>query len=110
MDPLVLKVLHLVGAFALFSSFGAILSGSSCKKCSSILHGVSLILILVIGFAMLKKPPMGQHWWQVKLALWLFLGVAPVLSKRNVLPKSVIFGLCLTAAAAAAWLGLAKPF
>ena len=110
MDPLVLKVLHLVGAFALFSSFGAILSGSSCKKCSSILHGVSLILILVIGFAMLKKPPMGQHWWQVKLALWLFLGDAPVLSKRNVLPKSVIFGLCLAAAAAAAWLGLAKPF
>ncbi|MEI7927783.1 MAG: hypothetical protein WCH40_04475, partial [Verrucomicrobiales bacterium] len=93
MDPHFLKVLHLVGAFALFSSFGAILGGSSCKKCSSILHGVSLLLILLIGFAMLKEPPMGKHWWQVKLGLWLFLGVAPVLAKRNVLPKSVIFGL-----------------
>ncbi len=110
MDLNTLKVLHLVGAFALFSSFGAILSGSNCKKCSSILHGVSLLLILVIGFAMLGKPPMGLHYWKVKLGLWLFLGFAPVLSKRNILPKSVVFGLCLAAAAGAAWLGIARPF
>ncbi len=111
MDPtILLKTLHLAGAFALFSSLGAVILGSSGKKGASILHGISLILILVIGFAMLKKPPMGQYWWMVKIGLWLFLGAAPALTKRKVLPASVTLVLCLAAAAAAAWFGLAKPF
>lgn len=59
---------------------------------------------------MLKKPPMDQSWWMIKLGLWLFIGAAPVLAKRKVLPPSVVLFLCLVAAAAAAWLGLAKPF
>jgi hypothetical protein len=59
---------------------------------------------------MLKKPPMGQSWWMVKLGLWLFIGAAPALTKRKLLPAPVVLGLCITAAAAAAWLGLAKPF
>jgi hypothetical protein len=33
------------------------LAGSR-QKAASILHGVSLVLILLVGFAMLKKPPM----------------------------------------------------
>lgn len=111
MDLLTLKVLHLAGVFALFTSMGAIITGGgSCKKCASILHGISLLLIIGMGFAMLKKPPMGQHWWQVKLGLWLFFGLAPVLAKRNVLPRSVLMVLCIAAGAAAAWLGIAKPF
>jgi asparagine N-glycosylation enzyme membrane subunit Stt3 len=111
MDPNILKTLHIASAFALFSALGAIITGSSsCKKCASMLHGISLLLILLIGFAMLKKPPMDQHWWQVKLLMWLFLGLAPVLSKRNILPKSVVFCLCIAAAGVASWMGLAKPF
>jgi len=57
MDPILLKTLHVAGVIALFTSLGASLMGGSGKKGASILHGVSLIFILLIGFAMLKKPP-----------------------------------------------------
>jgi hypothetical protein len=110
MDPLILKTLHIGGVVALFSSLGAVVLGGSGKKGASILHGISLVLILLIGFAMLKKPPMGQYWWVAKLGLWLFLGVAPALSKKKVLPSSIVLVLCIVAAMLAAWLGLRKPF
>lgn len=110
MDPYLLKTLHIAGALGLFTSLGATLLGGSGKKGAAILHGISLILILGVGFAMLKKPPMDQSWWMIKLGLWLFIGAAPALAKRKVLPSSVVLILCLAAAATAAWLGLAKPF
>ncbi len=110
MDPILLKTLHLAGAFALFTSFGATLLGGSGKKGASMLHGISLLLILLVGFAMLGKPPMEKSWWMIKLGLWLFLGVAPVLAKRKVLPAPVVLVLSIAVAITAAWLGLAKPF
>ena len=75
--------------------------GGSGKKGASILHGVSLILILLVGFAMLKSPPMDRYWWMVKLVLWLFIGAAPALSKRKVLPAPIVLTLCIAAAVAA---------
>ena len=110
MDPILLKTLHLGGVFGLFTSLGATLLAGSGKKGASILHGISLLLILVVGFAILKKPPMDKSWWMIKLGLWLFIGAAPVLARRKVLPSSVVLVLCLAAAVAAAWLGLTKPF
>lgn len=105
-----LKVLHLAGVFALFASLGATLLAGSKGKAGSMLHGISLVLILLIGFAMLKKPPMDQHWWMVKLVIWLFIGVAPLLSKRKILAPWMVFSLCLVAATYAAYLGIYKPF
>lgn len=110
MDPILLKTLHLSGVIALFTSLGATLLGGSGKKGASILHGTSLLLILLIGFAMLGKPPMEKYWWTAKLGLWLFLGLAPVLAKRKVLPTSIVLIMSIAAAVTAAWLGLAKPF
>lgn len=110
MSLLLLKTLHIAGVIALFTSLGATLLGGSGKKGASILHGISLLLILAAGFAMLKKPPMHQSWWMIKLGLWLFIGLAPALAKRKVLPSSVVLVLCVAAAVTAAWLGLAKPF
>lgn len=110
MDLLTLKTLHLAGVFALFASLGAIMLAGGNKKSASILHAGSLLFILLIGFAMLKKPPMDQYWWMAKLGLWLFIGFAPVLSKKKVLPASIVFTLCLLAAITAAYLGLRKPF
>jgi hypothetical protein len=110
MDPVLLKTLHLAGVFGLLTSLGASLLAGSGKKSASILHGISLLLILLVGFAMLKKPPMDQSWWMIKLGLWLFLGVAPVLSKRKLLPAWIVLVLSLAAAVTAAWLGLKKPF
>jgi hypothetical protein len=110
MDYTLLRTLHVAGALALFASLGAIFLGGSSKKGASILHGISLLFVLLIGFAMLKKPPMGQSWWMIKLGLWLFIGAAPALSKRKVLPSWLVFTLCLIAAGTAAWLGMRKPF
>ncbi|MES2920239.1 MAG: hypothetical protein V4819_01740 [Verrucomicrobiota bacterium] len=110
MDPLLLKTLHVAGVIGLFTSLGATLLGGSGKKGASILHGISLLFILLIGFAMLRKPPMGESWWMIKLGLWLFIGAAPVLAKRKVLPSCVVLILCIAAAVTAAWLGLRKPF
>jgi len=110
MDPFILKTLHLAGVFALFSSLGATMLAGSKGKSASMLHGISLVLILLIGFAMLKKPPMDQQWWMVKVVIWLFLGVAPVLAKRKVLPAPALLGICLAGGVTAAYLGLAKPF
>ena len=110
MSPILLKTLHLAGVFALFLSLGATLLAGSGKKAASILHGSALLLILLAGFALLKKPPMDQAWWMLKAGLWLFLGVAPLLAKRKVLPAWLVLVLSLAAAVAAAWLGLAKPF
>ena len=110
MDPILLKTWHLIGVFALFTALGAILLGSASKKAASMLHGIALLLIAAMGFAMLGKPPTDQYWWMLKLALWLFLGVAPVLAKRKLLPAALVLILCLAAAALAAWLGLSKPF
>lgn len=110
MNFLLLKTLHLAGALTLFTSLGAILLGGSCKKSATILHGISLLLVLFAGFAMLGKPPMGHSWWMIKFGLWLFIGLAPALSKRKVLPAPLVLVLCLAAGAGAAWLGLTKPF
>lgn len=112
MDPILLKVLHLAGVFALFASLGATMLGGSQKKAASALHGISLLFILLIGFAMLKKPPMDQYWWMAKLGLWLFIGLAPVLSRKKVMAPWMVFVLCIAAATCAAYLGvvLPKPF
>ena len=110
MDYILLRALHVAGVAALFASLGAILLSGSAKKGASALHGISLVFILLIGFAMLKKPPMGQSWWMIKLGIWLFIGAAPVLARKKVLPAPVVFLLCLVAAGTAAWLGMAKPF
>jgi hypothetical protein len=110
MDLLLLKTLHIGGVVALFSSLGATLLAGSNKKGASALHGISLVIILIIGFAMLKKPPMDQYWWMAKLGIWLFIGAAPALAKRKVVPAPVVLVLCILAAMTAAWLGLRKPF
>ena len=110
MDYLMLKTLHVAAVIGLFTSLGATLLAGSGKKSASILHGISLLLILLVGFAMLKKPPMDQSWWMIKTGLWLFLGLAPVLAKRKVLPAWLVLVLSLAAAVTAAWLGLRKPF
>lgn len=110
MDPALLKIVHLAGVIGLFTSIGAILLAGSPKKLASILHGISLLLILGAGFALLKKPPMGHSWWMIKIAIWLFLGVAPTLAKRRWLHPNLLALLALAAGVTAAWLGIAKPF
>lgn len=107
MNPLLFKVIHIAGALGVFTAMGAILMGAqeSCRKCASMLHGISLLLLLLAGFALLEKPPMHLHFWKVKLVLWLFLGVAPVLARKKTLPTPVLLLLTLGAGVLAAYMG-----
>ncbi|GAA5483437.1 hypothetical protein [Haloferula sargassicola] len=106
MDPFVFRALHITAALAVFTALGAICMGGQ-KKAASILHGISLLVLLVIGFAMLGKPPAGQYWWVGKIVLWMVLGAAPAMTKR--LPKGVVLAIVLICGLAAAWLGVVQP-
>ncbi|MFY7817098.1 MAG: hypothetical protein ACOVRB_01910 [Akkermansiaceae bacterium] len=111
-DPYLLKTLHLAGAFGVFTALGAIALGAqeSQRKIASVLHGVSLLLLLLVGFALLRKPPMDLHYWKIKIVLWLFLGVAPALSRRKALSPAILLIITLGVGILAAYLGLKKPF
>ncbi len=114
MDPFLFKTLHIAGALGAFTAIGAIIAGAceKCKKAASILHGVSLLLLLLVGLHMLFSLQLAKTggWWHAKIVLWLVLGAAPALAKRKVMPAPALLGLCLVTGIAAAWLGLAKPF
>lgn len=112
MDYYLMKSLHVAAALGVFASLGAIILGvqDQSRKAASILHGVSLLLLFLVGFALLKKPPMELHYWKIKIVLWLFLGVAPALARRKALPTAALLGLTLAAGLAAAYLGIHKSF
>jgi hypothetical protein len=46
----------------------------------------------------------------VKIGIWLFIGLAPALSKKKVLPPFIVLTLTIVAAGAATYLGIYKPF
>ena len=109
MNPLVYNVIHIVSIMALFSALGAAASSDSdkCKKLSSILHGVAILLILVSGFGMLAKYSLGFPWWiTVKLVVWLAMGAMLAVAKRRVLPCGTVFGIILALGTIAAVLGI----
>ena len=110
MSPIFMKIIHIAGVLSLFGSLGATLLGGSSKLINAIIHGISLMVVLLMGFAMIGKPNMHVHWWMVKLAIWLFIGGAPALARRRVLPPSVIFALTIAAGAYAAYLGMTRPY
>jgi hypothetical protein len=110
MDKNTWLILHLAGVFALFASLGAILLAGSGKASGKMLHGIGLVVILVAGFAMLGKPPMDKYGWMVKLGIWVFIGIAPALARKKILPPSIVFLLTLLGAVAAAYLAINKPF
>ena len=114
MNPLLLKTLHLAGALGVFTAIGAIVAGTceKSKKFAFALHGISLLLLLLMGLHMLFSQQLVKTggWWHAKIVLWLLLGAAPALVKRKVMPAGALLGICLALGIAAAYLGLAKPF
>jgi hypothetical protein len=110
MNPLIIKSLHVMAAMGVFSALAAtfLASNPEQQKAAAKWHGISLLALLLVGFALLKKPPMELHYWKVKLVLWLFLGVAPVLSRKKIMPAPVLMSLCFVVAGLAAYLGMTR--
>ena len=114
MDPRYFTLIHVIAAFGVVGSLGAICLGPSeeKKKFASILHGVSLLLLLLVGLHMVFSMDLVKSggWWHTKILLWLALGVAPVFAKRKVLSPAALVSICLVIAAFATYLGQFKPF
>lgn len=114
MDPRYFTLIHVIAAFGVIASLGAICLGAqdTHKKLASALHGASLLILLLVGLHMVFSMELVKSggWWHTKILLWLFLGVAPVLAKRKVMPAGALIGICLAIAAFATFLGQFKPF
>ena len=119
----VYKLIHFLGIFILIasltaSSMHALRGGTKTdnphRRALGILHGVSLILILLGGFGMLARLGIVQGglpgWIWGKLAIWIALGGALALAARGREPaRIVLIGVPLLAVAAGA-IALYKPF
>jgi hypothetical protein len=105
------RVLHFIGIIGLFFSLSALALSPAKRKGYAILHGVSLLIILIAGFAMLGKMQLGFPGWAIgKLVIWLALGGVMVLLKRGAL-KGMAAGVTLLGLGSIAiWLAVYKPF
>ena len=110
MDYTTYKIIHLTGIAALALGAGGMLAGGAHRKTFSILQGIGLLVMLVSGFGLLAKLHLGfPHFAIAKTALWLVIGVMPVVLRRLRVPA--IFGILISLALVAvmAWLGVMKP-
>jgi len=116
MDPATYKIIHYVGIMALFASFGGLMGADHRKSATMtayvILHGLSLIVILVAGIGMIHKNPNLSYGATAiaKTVIWLLFGAALVVFKRRIIPKFIALLLMLALGGTTAFLALYKPF
>lgn len=116
------KVLHLLGAFGLFTALGALCLQALAsapdaervrRRSLSILHGLGALLLLVSGFGMLATLGLTgamPGWVWVKLVLWLILGAVVALPARRPQSARWLLWILPLLGGMAAWLAIAKPF
>jgi len=110
MDPLIYKIIHLIGISALALGVGGMMAGGEKRKTFAILQGIGLLVMLVSGFGLLAKLGLGfPHFAIVKTALWLVIGMLPMLFRKLKTPLSVAILVSLTLVGIMAWLGVMKP-
>ena len=95
------KLVHLIGLFMLFTSFGALslntFAGSpkqfKGRGLVGTIHGASLFMVLLGGFGMLAQLKVTglPYWVWAKLTIWTALGLSSLLFKRK--PLWVYFSL-----------------
>lgn len=88
------KILHFTGLILTLTSLTGYLfylmqnKTNEKKKFFSILHGVGLLILLVSGFGLAARLGYMQqlpNWIYIKLAIWVVLGGAIAIVKRNIL-------------------------
>ena len=102
---------HLVGLICIFIGFGCLLNSENTKTAMK-WHGTGLLISIITGFGMLAKLGLMKAfpvWAIIKLALWLVLGVLPVLAKRRVLSSKIVVIIAALVGATLAFLGYMKP-
>lgn len=112
------KLLHLLSVLFLFTALGSLLvratdAGGGVKRLASIVHGVSLVLILVAGFGLMARLGLTEGlpgWVIAKIVVWLLIGLAIVPIKRQPGWATALWVVLPILGGIAAWLAVAKPF
>jgi len=116
------KIIHILGLILLFQSLGASIfsrlsdpegTAGHSNRMLMTMHGIGLFLMLLGGFGMLARLEIGfpfPLWTWLKIVVWLLLGAAPVLAKRQPHRARTWWSLIFLLGALAAFLGLYKPF
>jgi uncharacterized membrane protein SirB2 len=106
------KVLHLAGIFFLLFSLSSYLiivnnNLDKFRKLASVMHGISLFIILLGGFGLLARLGIMNGsglpvWIWVKLAIWIIMGVMVIFIKKfQSLSKFIWFAVPILAIVAA---------
>ncbi len=115
MDPSTYKIIHLIGLMGLFSALGGLIGADVRKPATlrvyGIIHGISLLALLVSGVGMQTKLlySMGSTWIIAKLVIWLLMGASIVILKRRLMPVGAAWALIIILGSAAAILAIQKP-
>ena len=111
MSPAFYHIIHVISVVLLASAFGALSTGDqSARKGAMMKHGIALVLLLISGFGFIAKAK-GSYtspYVLVMYAVWLALGVLPVLAKKRILRPGDMGKVALLLAAVAAYAGYAK--
>ena len=113
------KILHIAGIFFLLFSLSSTIILSRNKIATSrtlysMIHGISLFIIIFSGFGMLAKIDINnasdwQIWVWVKLIIWLVMGISVYLIKRFPKYSNYFWFLIPILAVAASYFAVIKP-
>ena len=123
MDYLSIKLVHLVGIMLVFLGLGGMVFAAyagfgparkTIRRGAALCHGIGLLFLLGSGLAMLSSlgllhgdPP---GWVKAKMFIWLLLGGSISLAARYSRAIWILILAWVLLGAAAAYLGLYKPF
>ncbi|MBL7555837.1 MAG: SirB2 family protein [Bdellovibrionaceae bacterium] len=94
------KVLHYTGLIITFTSLSGYIfytmqdKTNTKKKFFSILHGIGLLILLVSGFGLAARLGFMSQlptWVYIKLVLWLAVGAALTMVKRQVMGPMALY-------------------
>lgn len=111
---LTIKLVHFASILGLFLAIGGLIATDKKKPSVVtkyvILHGLSLLLIFLTGFAMQGIGKLGfPHWLLAKIGVWALLGATLVLLKREKVSPTVGWLLSIGLGALSAYLVTFKP-
>ena len=119
MAYVLLKTLHIGGAFLIIMPLGALalhrLNGGTreqpWRKQVAMTHGIGMLLTVVCGFAMAGQLHVGMPGWiAAKLLIWLALGAFIALVLRKGEWARALWWLTPLLGMLAAYFAVAKPF
>lgn len=115
MDPTTYKIIHIAGLLGLFSALGGLIAADVRKPATLrsfvMVHGISLLLLLVSGIGMQTKLyySMGSTWIIGKIIIWALLGASLVILKRRLMPVGAAWLLIIALGVVAGTLAVKKP-